>query len=64
MSIVMLLFADDVVLMSYTREHLMSIFTAFMDFCKQHKLKVSATKTKGLIFGNMPEPAPLLIDGN
>ena len=44
-----LLFADDVVLLSWSREGLARLFEAFAAFCKANHLTISQEKTKVMV---------------
>lgn len=44
-----LLFADDVVLIAHSYQGLSAIYGAFKSFCIQHRLTISVEKTKAMI---------------
>ena len=54
-----LLYADDTVIMSESKEDMLNQLTVFNDFCKKWKLKVNAEKSKVLVFSNGRLPANL-----
>ena len=47
-----LLYADDTVIMSESKEDMQNQLNVFNDFCKKWKLKVNAEKSKVLVFSN------------
>ncbi len=51
----MLLFADDVVLISETMIKLQHIFFTFDNFCTERSLRVNASKTKLLVCGPLSQ---------
>jgi hypothetical protein len=52
-----LLYADDTVIMSESKEDMLNQLNGFNDFCKKWKLKVNAEKSKVLVFSNDRLPA-------
>ena len=54
-----LLYADDTVIMSESKEDMQNQLNVFNDFCKKWKLKVNAEKLKVLVFSNGRLPANL-----
>ena len=54
-----LLYADDTVIMSESKEDMQNQLNVFNDFCKKWKLKVNAEKSKVLVFNNGRLPANL-----
>ena len=54
-----LLYADDTVIMSESKEDMLNQLTVFNDFCKKWKLKVNAEKSKVLVLSNGRLPANL-----
>jgi hypothetical protein len=54
-----LLYADDTVIMSESKEDMQNQLNVFNDFCKKWKLKVNAEKSKVLVLSNGRLPANL-----
>jgi hypothetical protein len=54
-----LLYADDTVIISESKEDMLNQLNDFNDFCKKWKLKVNAEKSKVLVFSNGRLPANL-----
>ena len=54
-----LLYADDTVIMSESKEDMHNQLMVFNDFCKEWKLKVHAEKSRVLVFSNGRLPANL-----
>jgi hypothetical protein len=52
-----LLYADDTVIISESKEDMLNQLNDFNDFCKKWKLKVNAEKSKVLMFSNGRLPA-------
>ena len=48
--VLMLLYADDIVIFSNTAEELQSSLDLLSDYCKRWKLKVNVSKTKVMVF--------------
>jgi hypothetical protein len=64
LTVAILLFADDVVLMATTPGGLETLFRAFAGFCRTNRLTISQEKTKVMIFGGADDPPPTLtLDG-
>ena len=59
LQILILMFADDVVLLALTLEGLALSFRAFSGFCQQHQMTISQAKTKAFAIYH-PEPLPAL----
>ena len=56
---IVLLYADDTVIISESKEDMQNQLNVFNDFCKKWKLKVNAEKSKVLVLSNGRLPANL-----
>lgn len=65
MKLFLLLYADDTVLMSESKDDLQYMLNNFCVFCKQWKLSVNVSKTKVVIFskGRLPKNVSFNMDG-
>ena len=61
-----LMYADDLVLISESKEGLQLQIDSLVEYCRKWKLKVNAKKTKCMIFnrGNKPLKSDFYVDGN
>ena len=60
----LLLYADDLVLLSHTRSGLQDLLDRLHEFCQQRRLSVNIEKTKAVIFcrGRVPSAQPVVYD--
>jgi len=49
---IVLLYADDTVIFSKSKDHLVSVFNTFTNYCSLWKLNINYDKTKILVFGD------------
>ena len=64
LQLLILLFADDVVLLAWTLQGLETVYVAFREFCRVNRLTISAAKTVAMLPRHPDPPAQLTLAGD
>ena len=64
LQLLILLFADDVVLLAWTHEGLETLFVAFREFCRTNCLTISAAKTVAMLPRHPDPPSTITLAGD